>query len=98
MALVNNNMESAIAKLEGKLKKCVSEETVVSIHYYISNGTIMRYSGMLNEFSLTKDCVYLVGTWFQVEVNSEVLDIRYIEEDNSVCIIFTDGRMDIDLD
>lgn len=95
MALVNKNTETAIAMLEEKLEKCVSEETEISMHV-ITNGSTISNSGKVEEFDLTKDCLYLVCGWFYLEIK-DIVDIQYVD-DNLVDIFYSDGELDLDLE
>ncbi len=97
MVLIEKNIKEAATMLENLLMKCVEEKLNICIHGKVKGFTI-RYSSVLDEFFVNHDKLYLVCAWFELNIESEITNIDYDEEECSVHIIFSEGELFIDID
>ena len=97
MVLIEKNIKEAVTMLENLLMKCVEEELNICIHGNVK-GFIVRYSSVLDEFFVNHDKLYLVCAWFELNIENNITDIEYDEEECSVHITFSEGELFIDIE
>ena len=97
MVLIEENITKAATMLENLLMNCVENETVVCIHGNIREF-IVRYSSAIDEFYIDNEKLCLVCGWFEMDINKNIIEINYSEEDKSVHIVFSDGELYLDFD
>lgn len=97
MALVaNKDINNAIIMLKEKLNECIETQEHISIHGFI-NGLTVRNSTSLEEFLIDDNKICLTCGWFQINIDTIVLDVQYIDDDY-VHIELENGELDIDFD
>ena len=96
MELVQNNMMEIIAVSQNLLINCVNNETPIGIHIH-EKDSLIRNSMIVREFSLKINELYVAGDWFELSVDEVIIDIQYIEEDDSIYILFKDKEIYLDL-
>lgn len=96
MVLIKENITEAATMLENLLMNCVENENIVNIHANI-NGSTIRYSSTIEEFSIEEDEFYIVCGWFELDIQKNITQINYNKEENSVHILYPGGEIYLDI-
>ena len=86
MSLIN--LKETINKALQKITEYIEMEEDVCIHFHSENKTI-RNSAIIEDFTLDEKGFYLIAGWFQMNIESDLLSIEYIERNNSLCLKFS---------
>lgn len=63
---------------------------------YKQNNAVIRYCDVLEEFEITKDEIYLELGNFILQINQEIKNIEFFEDDESVNITFNKEQLCLD--
>lgn len=88
MLLINENLKETIGKAEQVIGEYIGMEEFVCFHLHSNNKTI-RNSAVIEDFTLDEKGFYLIAGWFQMNIESDLLSIEYIERNNSLCLKFS---------
>ena len=95
MELIQNNMKETISMSQNILMNYVDDETPVGIHIH-GKSVNARNSVVIREFSLESNELYIEGDQFILDINEDIVDIRYIDDEESIYILFEDREIYID--
>lgn len=96
MELVQNNMMETISMSQNLLMNCVNNEMPVGIHIH-EHGMAVRYSTIIRDFSLETNGTYIESDCFELDINEDIVDMQYDEDENSIYLLFNDREIYIDL-
>ena len=90
MALVESNLIKAIDMVQNKLMGYVEEGIDLCIHLH-SNDKSTRNVIVIDEFKISENKLSIVAGWYEINIKNELAEVKYIEEDNSLYIQFSNG-------
>lgn len=95
MGFINEKTSDTIKILNQILDTYLNTNKKICIGYK-QNNTVIRYCDVLEEFEITKDEIYLELGNFILQINQEIKNIKFFEDDESVTITFDQEQLCLD--
>ena len=87
MATVNSKLINSIEKIKTVIEEYIENKMEVCIHLHGKDKTI-RNLVIINQLNIDEEVLHIEAGNYEVQIESSLEDLKYIEDENSVYIRF----------